>query len=133
MSVEVSIRKMSARADVAREPGERGGTGGGVSIVIPAFNEKESIGSVVAHLRKVMDESGIAYEVIVVDYSSDDGTASRVERLAGVTLLRHRQNRGYGAAIKTGIRGAGFDVVCITDADGTMPILICCPSQSSVF
>lgn len=38
-----------------------------------------------------------------------------------MTLLQHRHNRGYGAALKTGIRHARYDLICITDADGTYP------------
>jgi len=46
---------------------------------------------------------------------------ARSERSRGVTVLRHKDNRGYGAALKTGIRRAQYDLICITDADGTYP------------
>lgn len=92
-----------------------------VSIVIPAFNEKGAIKPVVEALLAVMDESGLVYEVIVVDDGSEDETAVIAESIPGITVLRHSQNKGYGASLKTGIRHAHHDLICITDADGTYP------------
>lgn len=93
----------------------------GVSIVIPAYNEERGIGPVLEQLSGVMTASGLPYEVIVVDDGSQDGTATVVGQYPGVTVLRHKGNRGYGAALKTGIRRARYDSICITDADGTYP------------
>lgn len=92
-----------------------------LSIVIPAFNEEGAIQGVLAELRSVMDASRIPYEVIVVDDGSADGTASRV-RETGVHLVAHPENRGYGAALKTGIRRAAGDEILILDADGSYPV-----------
>jgi glycosyltransferase involved in cell wall biosynthesis len=93
----------------------------GVTIVIPAYNESAGIGSVLARLSQVMSTSELAHEVIVVDDGSEDATAEIVIGFEDVVLLRHRVNRGYGAALKTGIRHARYNLVCITDADGTYP------------
>jgi len=93
----------------------------GVSIIIPAYNEEHGIGPVLEQLSQVMAASGLQYEVIVVDDGSQDSTAAVAEQHAGVTVLRHKGNRGYGAALKTGIRHANYDLICITDADGTYP------------
>ena len=95
--------------------------GEGVSIVVPAYNEEQAIGSVLTQMKRVMDASGLGYEIIVVDDGSSDGTARVATGHDGVTVLRHPSNRGYGAALKTGIRHAWFDLICITDADGTYP------------
>ena len=96
-----------------------------VSIVIPAYNEEKGIGPVLARLLAVMDGSGLTYEVVVVNDGSRDDTAGVTGRVAAeherLTLLQHRHNRGYGAALKTGIRHARYDLICITDADGTYP------------
>jgi glycosyltransferase involved in cell wall biosynthesis len=92
-----------------------------VSIVIPAYNEEGAIKPVVAALLEVMDGSGLTYEVLVVDDGSDDETAVIAQSIPGITVLHHRQNKGYGAALKTGIRHAHHDIICITDADGTYP------------
>ena len=92
----------------------------GISVVVPAFNEESGIGSVLGQLGRVLDDVGLAHEIIVVDDGSTDATAAQAEA-AGVRVLRHAANRGYGAALKTGIRHARYDLICITDADGTYP------------
>ncbi|MBI5189491.1 MAG: glycosyltransferase family 2 protein [Nitrospirae bacterium] len=92
-----------------------------ISVIIPAYNEADSIAGVVDALRAVMEPTGLSYEVIVVDDGSTDGTAAS---LVGkeVTIMTHPENKGYGASLKTGIRGAGGDTIVITDADGTYPV-----------
>src|SRR5579863_2759509 len=90
------------------------------SIVIPAYNEEQAVGPVVAELREVLDSQGIEAEIIVVDDGSVDRTA-QAAAAAGARVLRHRSNRGYGAALKSGIAAASHDSVVITDADGTYP------------
>lgn len=91
-----------------------------LSIVIPAFNEGAAVGPVVAELRRMLRESDIDAEVIVVDDGSSDDTGGAA-RSAGARVIRHRSNRGYGASLKTGIAAARHDLVAITDADGTYP------------
>jgi glycosyltransferase involved in cell wall biosynthesis len=95
-----------------------------VSIIVPAYNEEHGLGGVLTQLsaiREQMSAAGQTVEIIVVDDGSADGTADAAHQYAGVTVIRHRVNRGYGAALKTGIRHAKGDWVCITDADGTYP------------
>ena len=91
-----------------------------VSVVIPAYNEEHGVGPVVTELRGVLASNGITAEVIVVDDGSTDQTA-RAAAAAGARVLRHRSNRGYGAALKSGITAASNEYVVITDADGTYP------------
>ena len=91
-----------------------------LSIVVPAYNEEQSIGPVLAELQETMEQAGFEYEILVVDDGSEDRTAV-IAQSAGVRLLRHGENRGYGAALKTGIRHAAFSLIGITDADGTYP------------
>jgi glycosyltransferase involved in cell wall biosynthesis len=93
-----------------------------VSIVVPAYNEKEGCLPVLRKLIATMEGSDLEYEIIVVDDGSTDGTSERLAQLEGaLTLIRHPRNLGYGAALKTGIRRASHDLICITDADGTYP------------
>jgi glycosyltransferase involved in cell wall biosynthesis len=92
----------------------------GISVIVPAFNEELGIGSVLMQLDRVLGSTGLSHEIIVVDDGSTDATAAQAEA-AGVRVLRHAANRGYGAALKTGIRHARYNLICITDADGTYP------------
>ena len=85
-----------------------------VSVILPAYNEGEVIASVVQSLVAVADPE---WEIIVVDDGSSDDTAARAEA-DGVRVLRHPYNKGNGAAVKTGLRAAAGDVVCLMDTDG---------------
>lgn len=89
-----------------------------VSIVVPAYNEKECIGGFLGKLKPVAKK--IKAEIIVVDDGSSDGTAGIVKK-KGVKLIQHPYNKGYGAALKTGIKAASGDTIAITDGDGTYP------------
>jgi glycosyltransferase involved in cell wall biosynthesis len=91
-----------------------------VSIVIPAFNEEEGLTDVVKGLRSRLESSGRPFEVIVVDDGSRDRTLD-VARSLDVTVISHGTNRGYGAALKTGIHAARGEHILICDADGTYP------------
>lgn len=94
-----------------------------VSIVIPAFNEEKGITASLSRLLEVMKATNIEFEVIVVDDGSKDKTAEIVAKLdpAEIKVIRQETNRGYGAALKAGIEQAKFDLIAITDADGTYP------------
>jgi len=95
----------------------------GVSIVVPAYNEELGIGGVVERLCAL--DLGVPVEVLVVEDGSTDGTAAQLDELEQryeqLRAIRHGQNQGYGAALKTGFANAAHDVVIITDADGTYP------------
>lgn len=93
----------------------------GISIVVPAYNEEKAIAAVLSEINRVMDAKSMAFEIIVVDDASTDGTADIVSKLDFIRLASHTQNAGYGAALKTGIGIAMYDIICITDADGTYP------------
>ena len=69
-----------------------------------------------------MRDSGWEYEIIVVDDGSKDGTAEAAAATGLARVVRRPQNRGYGAALKLGVRLAAYDWVLITDADGTYPV-----------
>jgi glycosyltransferase involved in cell wall biosynthesis len=92
----------------------------GVSVVIPAHNEEQSIQSVVTEVRELLAQNNFCAEIIVVDDGSQDGTASAAQS-GGARVLQHRSNRGYGAALKAGIVAATYDAIAIMDADGTYP------------
>jgi glycosyltransferase involved in cell wall biosynthesis len=90
------------------------------SIIIPAYNEEHSIGSFLEELQNWLsqDKASCEYEVIVVDDGSQDKTAKVVGRIMGIKLICHQFNKGYGAALKTGLRNASGEIVVTMDADG---------------
>ena len=90
-----------------------------VTIIIPAYNEETGIKKT---LNKIMENiNNDSYEIIVVDDYSKDKTAEIVSSFDSVNLLQHTANKGYGAALKTGINNANSNIICITDADSTYP------------
>jgi glycosyltransferase involved in cell wall biosynthesis len=91
-----------------------------VSVVIPAYNEGAHVAAQIVAVREVLERSGWPFEIIVVDDGSVDGTAQAADT-TGARVLRRAQNRGYGAALKLGIRHAAHGWILITDADGTYP------------
>jgi len=91
-----------------------------ISVVIPAYNEEASVGAQIEAVRRALRTNRIEHEIIVVDDGSEDKTVEKALEAQG-HVLRHPANRGYGAAIKTGILAAKYDTIVITDADGTYP------------
>src|SRR3954464_485156 len=91
-----------------------------VTIVVPAYNEEDGIRPVVEKLRDAMRDFAYEFEILVVDDGSKDRTAEEA-RATGVRVVQHRHNRGYGEALKTGIRHARFERIAIIDADGSYP------------
>lgn len=86
-----------------------------VTVIMPAYNEASGIGEVLSGLAPMVSEHG--WEVIVVDDGSEDNTAE-IAAAAGVKVLSHSSNRGYGASLATGVRAAESDVVVFMDSDG---------------
>lgn len=93
-----------------------------VSVIIPCCNEQEGIAQVLAEIRAALAPTGRPLEIIVVDDGSTDSTA-RVALQTGARVLRHRSNRGYGAALKTGISAATHPINVIMDGDSTYPAI----------
>jgi dolichol-phosphate mannosyltransferase len=92
-----------------------------LSLVIPAYNEEAVIAQSIAEADASLARLGYEYEILVVDDGSSDQTATLVEEAARsrprVRLLRHGENGGYGAALRTGFTAARFEYIAFTDAD----------------
>lgn len=91
-----------------------------VSLLIPAYNEAVTIAETVKRARAALEGFLSSFEILVIDDGSTDDTGRHAAE-AGATVLRHDPNRGYGAALKTGLRHAQGEIVVITDADLTYP------------
>jgi glycosyltransferase involved in cell wall biosynthesis len=90
----------------------------GISVIVPFYNESLAIEHVLRGLVTYLNARGTVYEIIAVDDSSTDDSFLKAKSVPGVTVLHHSQNRGYGAAIKTGVRHAQYDWVVWYDGDG---------------
>ncbi len=87
-----------------------------LSIIIPAYNEVQTIAEVVDRVRAV-DLGDVTKEIIVIDDGSTDGTRDVLKALAGIRYVFHEKNLGKGGALKTGIRAATGDLIIFQDAD----------------
>jgi glycosyltransferase involved in cell wall biosynthesis len=92
-----------------------------VSVVIPLFDEEESVDRALPAFVDTLRSSGGAFEVLLVNDGSTDETEARARRMAErmphVRVLNHSHNRGKGAALKTGLLAASGDLVFCTDGD----------------
>ncbi len=87
-----------------------------LSVIIPVYNEVESIKVI---LKRVQD-TNLVSEIVVVDDGSKDGTRDVLKTLdgqGGVRIILHEQNKGKGAAVRTGMQAATGEVLLIQDAD----------------
>jgi len=87
-----------------------------LSVIMPVYNEIDTIREIVARVQKV----GLAHEIVIVDDGSEDGTREilkELEQMPDVRVLLHDHNQGKGTAVVTGMRAAEGDVMVIQDAD----------------
>jgi glycosyltransferase involved in cell wall biosynthesis len=93
-----------------------------LSVIFPAFNEEANIRSVVEDAYRIIPKFAPIFEIIVVNDGSRDRTGSiceqLVQKVSNVRVVHHARNRGYGAALKSGIKLARHDVIFFTDSDG---------------
>lgn len=94
------------------------------SVIIPCYNEEDAIEETLEALLADIPASA-NFDIIVVNDGSTDKSGNILEQLAKkldrLRVINHSQNRGYGAALKTGIKASDAEYIAITDADGTYP------------
>ncbi|MFY9457884.1 MAG: glycosyltransferase family 2 protein [Candidatus Spechtbacterales bacterium] len=95
-----------------------------ITVVIPVFNERDAILTTFTSLDIALSATQAEYEIIAVNDGSTDGSDAILNNLniKNFFVVRHPINRGYGAALKTGITHAKYPWILITDADGTYPV-----------
>jgi glycosyltransferase involved in cell wall biosynthesis len=90
-----------------------------LSVVVPVYNERNTLVEIVRRMRNVELPDGIETEIVVVDDGSTDGTRDVLRQLGDSTVrvVMHPQNRGKGAAVRTGFEHCTGDYVLVQDAD----------------
>lgn len=99
-----------------------------VSIVIPAFEEEERVGSSLERILAYVHHNSLAAELIVVDDGSKDRTSESAQKVfeshpnLTARVIRYEINRGKGFAVRTGLAAASGDIALFSDADLSTPI-----------
>jgi len=89
-----------------------------LSIIMPVYSEEDTIEACIERIDKVrFANDDVEKELIIVDDGSIDNTLKRIPDLDYIKIFRHAENRGKGAAIRTGISVATGDIIIIQDAD----------------
>lgn len=95
---------------------------GGVSIVVPCYNEENAVRETAEELVATMKESGWDFEILMINDGSKDKTGEILDSLdLPIRVLHNDPNLGYGGTLKRGFREASHEIIVITDADGTYP------------
>lgn len=96
-------------------------TGLDISVVVPLYNERESLGELTVWIDRVARENGLSYEIVMVDDGSRDGSWNEIERLSAdypsLRAIRFARNYGKSAALYCGFAEARGEVVFTMDAD----------------
>lgn len=96
-----------------------------VTVLVPCYNEEDAAADTIEKLDAALSPLG-NFEILAIEDGSEDATLTVLrdleQRFPRLRVVEHGQNRGYGAALKTGMRHADSELVAIIDADGTYPI-----------
>jgi glycosyltransferase involved in cell wall biosynthesis len=104
-------------------PNGEDGTAGrnSLSVFFPVFNDEATVARVTEKALRVCNEISDTYEIIIVDDGSPDASGAIADELADqhdpVRVIHHPDNRGYGAAVRSGLEACRYDWICFTDGD----------------
>jgi len=87
-----------------------------LSVIIPTYNEKETIEEIIRRIKAV-NLGSLEKEILVVDDGSKDGTREILKTIPGIRYIFHEKNLGKGGAVKTGFKNATGDFLIVQDAD----------------
>lgn len=90
------------------------------SVIVPAYNEEGGIKDAIGGLKNFLAENykNSDYEIIIVNDGSTDGTGEILRKMDGINLIDRKNNKGYGASVKDGVKAAKHDWIILFDADG---------------
>ncbi len=98
-----------------------------LSMFVPCFNEAKNLPHVLDQALEVLPQVATEFEIIVVDDGSSDQTSQVAreyqKKTKVVKLVTHQQNKGYGAAVRTGIEHSSYDWIFYTDGDGQFDLV----------
>jgi glycosyltransferase involved in cell wall biosynthesis len=93
-----------------------------ISVFFPTYNEEGNIQKVVLNAKKILLKTFNKWEIIIVNDGSSDDTREIVEKLgkedARIRIINHKENKGYGASLKSGFYSCQYDWIAFTDSDG---------------
>lgn len=92
-----------------------------ISFFFPVYNDENTVRIVAHRAIELLDEVAGNYEIIIVNDGSPDASGAIADQLAleneKITVVHHPVNRGYGAAMKSGIAASRYDIICMVDGD----------------
>jgi glycosyltransferase involved in cell wall biosynthesis len=92
-----------------------------ISLFFPVYKDERTVRIVALRALELLEEVAANYEIIIVNDGSPDASGAIADELAAtyekITAVHHPVNRGYGAAMKTGIAASQYDIICMIDGD----------------
>ena len=93
-----------------------------ISVIVPVFQEQDTLGPTISGIVDVLTAEGVPFEIVAVDDGSGDRSLEILQQLqlqlGSLRVVHHLYNRGYGSALRTGIRVACGEIIVCMDADG---------------